>query len=327
MALPIDALLPRIRQALERHTGLVVQAAPGAGKTTRVPLALRDCAWLAGARILLLEPRRLAVRSAARYMAAGLGEPVGETVGYRLRQDSRVGARTRIEVVSEGILIRLLQQDPALEGVGAVIFDEFHERNLASDLGLALCLDSQRALRPDLRLLVMSATLDDQAVASLLSAAPVVTSEGRNYPVTLHYQALRTAFERQRAAWCAEVAAQVAQICTRESGSLLLFLPGEGEIRRVQTALRQQELPADVQIVPLYGRLDARAQDAAILPAPAGRRKLVLATAIAETSLTIEGVRVVVDAGLAREVRFDANSGLDRLITVAVSEASARQRA
>ncbi len=325
--LPIDALLPRLRQALERHASLVLQAAPGAGKTTRVPLALLDSAWLGGGRILMLEPRRVAVRAAARFMAASLGEAVGQTVGYRVRHDRQIGERTRIEVVSEGILVRLVQQDPTLAGVGAVIFDEFHERSLAADLGLALCRDSQRALRPDLRLLVMSATLDDQAVAALLDGAPVLASEGRSYPVTLHYRALRHSYERQRLAWCAEVATRLADICDRESGSLLVFLPGEGEIRQLQQALRQRELPGDVQVVALYGRLEAQAQDAAIQPAPAGRRKLVLATSIAETSLTIEGVRVVVDAGLARELRFDANSGLDRLVTVPVSQASARQRA
>ncbi len=324
---PIEALLEPIREALAEHTGLVLQAAPGAGKTTRVPLALLGCEWLAGRRILMLEPRRLAARAAARFMAASLGERVGETVGYRVRQDCHVGPRTRVEVLTEGILGRLLQDDPALEGVGAVIFDEFHERSLQAELGLALCLDSQSALREDLRLVVMSATLDGQAVASLMGGVPLLSSEGRSYPVALRYRALQTPFERQRRAWCAEVAAVVSEICSSESGSLLVFLPGSGEIRQVHSALQRQGLAPDIQVVALYGQLDARAQDAAIRPAADGCRKLVLSTAVAETSLTIEGIRIVVDAGLSRQLRFDANSGLDRLVTLPVSGAAATQRA
>ena len=326
-SLPIDALLPQVRQTLASYTGLVLQAAPGAGKTTRVPLALLDCEWLAGRRILMLEPRRLAARAAARFMAASLGQKVGETVGYRVRLDSRVGPRTRIEVVTEGVLGRILQDDPTLEGIGAVIFDEFHERSLQADLGLALCLDTQGALREDLRLLVMSATLDGQAVAGLMGGVPVLSSEGRGYPVDVRYRPLRTEFARQRRVWCNEVAATVADICAHESGSLLVFLPGIAEIRRVLAVLQRQVLPEDIQLAPLYGQLDAQAQDAAIRPASAGRRKIVLATAIAETSLTIEGIRVVVDAGLVRQSRFDANTGLDRLVTLPLSQASAGQRA
>ena len=327
VSLPIDALLPQVRETLANHTGLVLQAAPGAGKTTRVPPALLDCQWLGGRRILMLEPRRLAARAAARFMAASLGERVGETVGYRVRLETRVGPRTRIEVVTEGILGRLLQDDPALEGVGAVIFDEFHERSLQADLGLALCLDTQGALREDLRLVVMSATLDGEAVAGLMGGVPVLSSEGRSYPVVLHYRPLRAEFSRQRRVWCEEVAAAVRDICLDERGSLLVFLPGVAEIRQVQAALQQRGLPADVQLAPLYGQLEARAQDAAIRPAPEGARKLVLATAIAETSLTIEGIRVVVDGGLSRQSRFDANTALDRLVTLPVSQAAAEQRA
>jgi ATP-dependent helicase HrpB len=324
---PIDPLLPAVRQALTAHPSLVLQAAPGAGKTTRVPLALLDCDWLAGRKIILLEPRRLAVRAAARFMAASLGERVGATVGYRVRLEKRVGAGTRIEVVTEGILGRLLQDDPALEGIGLVIFDEFHERSLQGDLGLALCLDTQGALREDLRLLVMSATLDGEAVAALLGGAPVLTSEGRSYPVEIRYQPLRTDYARHRRAFCDELASLVASVARRETGSLLVFLPGVADIRQVHVALRALGLPEAIQLAPLYGQLDARAQDAAIRPAAVGQRKIVLATAIAQTSLTIEGIRIVIDAGLSREVRFDANTGLDRLVTVPLSRAAAEQRA
>ncbi len=326
-SLPIDLLLPDVRQALTANPSLVLQAAPGAGKTTRVPLALLDCEWLAGRKIILLEPRRLAARAAARFMAASLGERVGATVGYRVRLDKRVGPRTRIEVVTEGILTRLLQDDPGLAGVGLVIFDEFHERSLHADLGLALCLDSQSALREDLRLLVMSATLDGDAVAALLGGATVLTSAGRSHSVEIRHQPTRSDYARQRRAFCDEVASVAGAAVRREPGSLLVFLPGTAEIRRVHAALQAAGLPADIQLAPLYGQLDALAQDAAIRPAAAGHRKIVLATAIAETSLTIEGIRIVIDAGLSRQVRFDANTGLDRLVTVPVSRAGAEQRA
>jgi len=324
---PIDALLPDVRQALSDHTGLVLQAAPGAGKTTRVPPALLDCHWLAGRKIILLEPRRLAARAAARFMAQSLNERLGATVGYRVRMDSRVGPHTRIEVVTEGVLNRLLQDDPALEGVGLVIFDEFHERSLQADLGLALCLDSQTALREDLRLLVMSATLDGDAVVALMGGVPLISSEGRGYPVDIQYQTLRADYARQHHAFCDQIAAVIAERAQAENGSLLAFLPGVAEIRRVHGALQKMALPAGTRLAPLYGQLDAYAQDAAIRPAADGQRKIVLATAIAETSLTIEGIRLVVDAGLSRQARFDPNTGLDRLVTLPVSQAAADQRA
>ena len=323
---PIDPLLPAVRQHFARAGRLVVQAEPGAGKTTRVPLALLDSDWLQGRKIIMLEPRRLAARSAARFMARSLGERVGATVGYRVRLDTRVGPDTRIEVVTEGVLTRLLQADPALESVGLVIFDEFHERSLQTDLGLALCLDSQTALREDLRLLVMSATLDGAAVSALLGDADVLSCAGRSYPVTTHYRPLRSDFSRQRRLFCSEVAAVVVKILGETRGSVLLFLPGAGEIRLVRSALQAADLPADVQLAPLMGQLDAAAQDKAIQPAENGQRKLVLATAIAETSLTIEGISVVIDAGLMRLSRFDPNTGLDRLITQPVSQAAATQR-
>jgi ATP-dependent helicase HrpB len=326
LSLPIDSLLPDLQRTLETHTRAVLQAAPGAGKTTRVPLALLDASWLAGKKIIMLEPRRLAARAAARFMARSLGEQVGETVGYRVHLDKRVSAATRIEVVTEGILARMLQTDPALESVGLVIFDEFHERSLAADLGLALCLDSQSVLREELRLLVMSATLDGAAVVQWLEAAPLLISEGRSYPVAVRYQPARIAFSRDRRAFCAEVAQRVQAALREETGSLLVFLPGAAEIRQVERLLQTTGLDANVLLAPLYGQLPGEAQDAAIEPAAAGWRKVVLASAIAETSLTIEGIRVVIDAGLMRDLRFDPNTGLSRLETRPVSQAAAEQR-
>ena len=323
--LPIDQLLPDLRRTLTQECNAVLQAAPGAGKTTRVPLALLDAPWLQNRKIIMLEPRRLAARAAARYMAKSLGERVGETVGYRVHLDNRVGPATRIEVVTEGILARMLQQDPTLEAAGLVIFDEFHERSLAGDLGLALCLDSQSALREELRLLLMSATLDGDAVARLLGDAPLLSSAGRSFPVTQLYRPVRAHFARERRAFCHEVARQVLAALRDEEGSILVFLPGAGEIRLVQSLL-EAPLDESVLLAPLYGQLSAQAQDAAIQPAAAGRRKVVLATAIAETSLTIEGIRVVIDAGLTRQLRFDPNTGLSQLVTVPVSQASAEQR-
>jgi ATP-dependent helicase HrpB len=327
LTLPIDSLLPDLRQTLAANAGAVLQAPPGAGKTTRVPLALLDADWLGDRKIVLLVPRRLAARAAARFMARLMGECVGETVGYRVRLDTRIGPRTRIEVVTEGILTRRLQEDPALEDVGLVVFDEFHERSLQADLALALCLDTQGVLRPDLRLLVMSATLDGAAVARLLGEAPLLTSAGRDHPVDIRYRPIPSPYAREPRRFCEEVARTVRGVLREESGSLLVFLPGAGEIRRVEAALRTADPGDTVMLAPLHGQLAAPAQDAAIQPAPAGRRKVVLATAVAETSLTIEGVRVVIDAGLMRRPRFDARTGLTRLVTLPVSQAAAAQRA
>ena len=325
--LPVDIVLPDLRHNLAvRHRNVVLQAPPGAGKTTRVPLALLNAGWLGDKKIVMLEPRRLAARAAARFMARSLGERVGETVGYRVRLDTRVGPSTRIEVVTEGVLTRLLQHDPALEAVGLVVFDEFHERSLQADLGLALCLDSQAALREDLRIVVMSATLDGAAVARLLGDAPILTSEGRSYPVNKRYRPTRAQFTRQRRAFAEDVLQTVLTVLREEVGSLLVFLPGVAEIRQLEAALKSAGPGDEFVLAPLHGQLDALAQDTAIQPASEGKRKLVLATAIAETSLTIEGIRVVVDTGLMRVQRFDPNSGLTRLVTLPVSQAAADQR-
>ena len=321
-ALPIDPVLPELLQALSARGVAVLQAPPGAGKTTRVPLALLDQPWLEGRKVIVLEPRRLAARAAARRMAAMLGEAVGETVGYRVRLDTRVGPKTRIEVVTDGLFLRQLQEDPELPAVGAVLFDEFHERGIDSDLALALVQEARGALRDDLRLVVMSATLDGAPVAALLDNAPMVTSEGRAFPVeTRHLDAPGPGTRIEDA-----VAAAVRRALREEKGNALVFLPGAGEIRRVQSLLEQADLGPDVLIAPLYGDLTADAQDRAIAPSPPGTRKIVLATPIAETSLTIEGIRIVVDGGQMRVPRFDPRSGMTRLVTVKVSQASAEQR-
>ncbi|MCQ4346210.1 ATP-dependent helicase HrpB [Pseudomonas stutzeri] len=325
-ALPIDAVLPELRAALAARHEAVLEAPPGAGKTTRVPLALLDEPWLAGQTIVMLEPRRLAARAAAERLASELGEPVGETVGYRIRLDSRVGPRTRIEVVTEGILARRLQDDPGLEGVGLVILDEFHERSLDADLALALTLNGRELLRdgPPLRVLPMSATLDGERLAALLGDAPRVRSEGRMHPVDIHWGRAAQPGEALEP----RVVQTVLQALAEQAGSLLVFLPGLAEIRRVQAALEEHLAGrADVLLCPLHGELELAAQRAAIEPAPAGQRKIVLATNIAETSLTIDGVRVVVDAGLERVPRFDPASGMTRLDTQRISRASATQRA
>lgn len=324
-SLPIDEILPELCASLEHTPNAVVQAAPGAGKTTRIPLRLLETPWRAGGKIILLEPRRLAARAAARRMAQTLGEPVGKTVGYRIQLDNKIGPDTVIEVVTEGILTRRLQSDPSLEGVSAVIFDEFHERNLQADLGLALCLDCQAGLREDLRILVMSATLDVGPIAELLGNAPVIASAGRAFPVETRYLG-KPPIDRFRDPVCPAVSAAVKQALRDETGSILVFLPGEGEIRRVETLLNESSLPGDVDVLPLFGALPQNRQDQAISPSPAGRRKIVLATAIAETSLTIEGIRVVVDSGQSRNPRFDPRSGMTRLFTEPVSLAGAAQR-
>jgi ATP-dependent helicase HrpB len=319
--LPIDDALPRLTVALAASNAAVLVAPPGAGKTTRVPLVLLDEPWAKDKKILVLEPRRLAARAAAARMASTLGEQVGDTVGLRVRFGSKVSKRTRIEVITEGVFTRLVLDDPSLDGIAAVLFDEFHERSLDADLGLALARDAQQGLREDLKLLVMSATLDGARVAALLGQAPVVESEGRAFAVETRYLG-RDARERIEA----QVANAVQRALHADSGSTLVFLPGAAEIRRTETQLRERVNDAGVDIVALYGALDAREQDRAISPAPPGRRKVVLATSIAETSLTIEGVRVVVDSGLARVPRYEPDVGLTRLETVRVSRAAADQR-
>lgn len=318
--LPIDSVLIGLKNALAGNSAVILQAPPGCGKTTRVPLSLLGEPWLGGQSILMLEPRRLAATNAARYMASLLGEKVSGTVGYAIRYERRSSKSTRIEVVTEGILTRRLQSDPTLEGVGLVIFDEFHERNLNSDLALALCRDAQLGLREDLKVLVMSATLDGEPVARLLGGAPLVTSEGRSYPVDVRF------LERDPAGHVAEYTAAAVLRALRETeGDLLVFLPGAGEIRRCHQLLEANPGAGEPLLCPLYADLPFSEQERAILPA--SRRRVVLATNIAETSLTIEGVQVVVDSGLARQPRFDPASGLSRLEMVRISRASAEQRA
>jgi ATP-dependent helicase HrpB len=319
--LPIDEALEPLASALESGAKAVLIAPPGAGKTTRVPLALDGVPWLRGRKILVLEPRRLAARGAARRMAASLGEEVGESVGLRARLETRVSRKTRIEVLTEGVFTRMILDDPTLEGIGAVLFDEFHERSLDADLGLALALDAQKSLRDDLRILVMSATLAGDRVAALLDNAPVITSEGRAYPVETRYLGKNPSLRLED-----RMADAIDRALRAESGSILAFLPGQGEIRRTEERLRDRLDPATTILAPLYGALDRREQDQAIEPAPTGKRKVVLATSIAETSLTIEGVRVVVDCGTSRVPRFDPDVGVTRLATVRVSRASADQR-
>ena len=322
--LPIDEALPALQAALEARSVAVLEAPPGAGKTTRVPLALLAASWLGAQKVVMLEPRRLAARAAAQYMARTLGEQVGGTVGYRVRGETRVSKETRIEVVTEGVLARLLSADATLDGYGAVLFDEFHERSLHADLGLALVLETQQQLREDLRVLVMSATLDGDAVAQLIAdgagAAPVVRSSGRMFPITTHHRAPRSD-ERMEAATGRIVRDALAEC----EGDVLVFLPGMGEQRRTAERL-VGSVPSNVDLYVLHGSMPLAEQDAALAPAPSGRRKVVLSTSVAETSLTVEGVRVVVDAGWSRIPRYDSVAGLTRLHTVRVSRASADQR-
>ncbi|TVP46936.1 MAG: ATP-dependent helicase HrpB, partial [Gemmatimonadales bacterium] len=338
--LPIVSLLPELATAMEGAgspagaKAVVVVAPPGAGKTTAVPLALLDAPWLAGRKLILLEPRRLAARAAAWRMASLLGEPdVGGTVGYRMRLDTRVGPTTRIEVVTEGVLTRMLQHDPGLEGVGAVLFDEFHERSLHADLGLALTLEARDLLRPDLRILVMSATLDPEPVARLLrqpgaAPVPILRSEGRQYPVETIWRD-RPVRDTDPRGWIEPAVAATVHRALDETrdeagGDVLVFLPGAAEIHR--TARELEDLPAGTEVHILHGSLARERQDRALAPAPPGRRKVVLASAVAETSLTIEGVRIVVDSGLMRVPRFDPSSGMTRLETVRVTRDAADQR-
>jgi ATP-dependent helicase HrpB len=327
--LPIDEALGPLSAALRAGRNAVVVAPPGAGKSTVVPLALLEEPWARGKRIVMLEPRRLATRAVAERMAATLREKVGETVGFRMRLETRVGQRTRIEVVTEGVFTRMLQSDPALEGVAAVLFDEYHERSLHADVGLAFALDAQRHLAPELRVLAMSATIDGARVAALLGGAPVIESLGRVFPVEIrHVGKGLPALPGGPEPIDVPVARTVHRALGDSDGDLLVFLPGAGEIRRVERRLREEfALGADVDVLPLYGELRPDEQDAALARARAGRRKVVLATNIAETSLTIDGVRVVVDSGLERRSLFDPVSGMSRLETQRIARASAEQRA
>jgi ATP-dependent helicase HrpB len=319
--LPIDAVLDELARTLAGNNSAVLVAPPGAGKTTRVPLALSDAPWLKNRKIIVLEPRRIAARASAERMAQTIGERVGETVGYRVRFGSKVSRATRIEVVTEGIFSRQILDDPELSDVGAVLFDEFHERSLDADLGLALARDAQVGLREDLRILVMSATLDGARVAKLLGDAPVIASEGRAFPVETRYLGRKADAPLER-----QMADAIAMALRADPGSVLAFLPGAAEIRRTQNFLGERIHDASIEIVPLFGALDASVQDRAIAPAPKGQRKVVLATSIAETSLTIEGVRIVVDSGVARVPRYEPDIGLTRLETVRASRAAVDQR-
>src|SRR6201996_907324 len=319
--LPIDAVLDDLARTLDGHNVAVLVAPPGAGKTTRVPLSLLDAPWASGKKIIVLEPRRIAARASAERMAHTLHEKVGETVGYRVRFGSKISRATRIEVVTEGIFSRQILDDPELSGVAAVLFDEFHERSLDADLGLALARDAQTGLREDLRILVMSATLDGARVAKLLGDAPVVESEGRAFPVETRYLGRKVDAPLER-----QMANAIATALRTDPGSVLAFLPGAAEIRRTQNFLGERIHDASIEVVPLFGALDAAVQDRAIAPAPKGHRKVVLATSIAETSLTIEGVRIVVDAGVARVPRYEPDIGLTRLETVRASRAAVDQR-
>ena len=321
MEFPVDGVIPQLSEALALGAAAILVAEPGAGKTTRVPLKLLDSSWLGNRKIVMLEPRRLAARAAAKRMAETLGEAIGETVGYTVRLDRKVSARTRIEVVTEGILTRRLQSDPELKDTGLVIFDEFHERSLDGDLGLALTLDMQRSLREDLRLLIMSATLDAVRLAAHLQGAPVISATGRVFPVETRY------LDKAERRTISADAAKATQLALRESKqSILVFLPGESEIRRTEDLLNGASLPANVVVRPLYGAMGFAEQDAALLPPPEGMRKIVLATTIAETSLTIEGIGTVIDTGFKRSPRFDPATGMTALETVRVSLASADQR-
>ncbi|MBI5216629.1 MAG: ATP-dependent helicase HrpB [Ignavibacteriae bacterium] len=319
--LPIENILPELRSTLQTTTNVVLSAEPGAGKTTRVPIALMNESWLSGKKIIMLEPRRLAAQRAASYMAQQIHENVGATIGYRIRGDAKVGAKTRIEVVTEGILTRMIQSEPDLSDVGLLIFDEFHERSIHADLGLALALDVQEQLRDDLRILVMSATLDGISISSLLGNAPVLQSAGRTFPITTHY--LKRVHD---GAIEPLIVSAIHQTIKEDEGDVLVFLPGQREIRRVESLLLDKELPEEIIIHTLFGEASPKQQQTALATAPNGKRKIILSTSIAETSLTIDGVQVVIDSGLARVPRFDSKRGMSGLVTTQVSQANAEQR-
>ena len=327
--LPIDSCLEKITATLTKSPNCVLHAPPGAGKTTRVPLALLKNIQLSEKKIIMLEPRRLAARAAASRLAQSINEQVGKTIGYRIKNDTKISSETKIEVVTEGVLTRIIQNDPELSAYSCIIFDEFHERSIHADLGLALAIEIQEALRPDLRLLVMSATLDTEEISTLLNNCPIITSKGRSYPVTIKYtplpQAVSSRVEQNIPAQLTLMVKTIQHALTHEQGSILAFLPGAGEINRVAEQLHAT-LPSNTDLTRLYGNLSQKEQDAAILPAPKGRRKVVLATSIAETSLTIEGIRIVIDSGLSRSSRFSPATGMNRLITEPVSMAAAEQR-
>ena len=320
-ALPIQAILPDVQDALARRSNLVVQAPPGSGKTTLLPFALLDQSWAASGRIIVLEPRRLAARMAARRMANLLGEAVGETIGYRVRLDAKAGPKTRIEFNTDGVFLRRLQRDPELKGVAAVLFDECHERGLESDTALALCLEAQAALRPDLRLVAMSATLDAEPFARVMGGCPILSGEGQSFPVDTRWRPVAPQARLDQV-----VADAVRDALAETEGDLLVFLPGQAEIRRVETRLSEAGLPPNIAVMPLYGELPGDRQDQVLRPGLPGQRKVVLSTSIAESSLTIEGVRVVVDSGYMRQPRFSPSTGMARLETLRVSQASADQR-
>jgi ATP-dependent helicase HrpB len=320
MSYPVLDVLPDLIERLNQHSIVILQAPPGAGKSTVLPLQLLDVPWLKKSKIILLEPRRLAARSVAARMASLLKEEVGQTIGYRIRFETVVSAQTRIEVVTEGILTRMIQSDNSLEGVGLVIFDEFHERSLQADLALALCYQSQQVLRDDLKLLIMSATLDSEKISALLGNAPVITSIGKQFQVTIKYQAA----DKEESVALATTRV-IRKALKEQSGDLLVFLPGTGEIRKALEALSTDE--SSVVVQPLYGDLPLKEQQQAIMPHPQGLRKIVLATSIAETSLTIEGITTVIDSGYSRVARFDPRSGMTKLETIRVTRDAADQRA